>query len=87
MPAKDIKTHPVQSETRDRKPGRAPVVVTLRAYEAYCEVYGEQEALVTGNCRGGFGTGELIAFLYAHTFPKNEWRERFKEAIEGLHVD
>ena len=73
--------------TRDRKAGRAPKVVTMRAYEAYCHVFGSQEAMVTGGCRGGFSSGELIAFLYARSFPKEEWRKRFDEALTGLHVD
>lgn len=38
-------------------------------------------------CRGGFGIGELVAFLYARSFPQEEWSRRFAEACEGLHVD
>jgi hypothetical protein len=40
--------------------------------------------LVTGNCRGGFSAGELIAFLYARSFPKSEWRARVDEAFHGM---
>lgn len=80
-------THPVQKLSRfDPEPGRAPVAVTMRAYEVYCELFGPQPALVTGACRGGFGTRELVAFLYARSFPKAEWRERFDEGIRGLHL-
>ena len=82
-----VKIHPVQANCRDRKAGAAPVCVTMAAYEVYCEVFGPQKALVTGSCRGGFSVGELVAFLYARSFPKAEWRERFNEACEGLHVD
>lgn len=78
----EIPTHPVQAAKHSR--GYAPQVVTLRAYEVYCHVYGPQEAMVTGGCRGGFSTGELMAFLYAHSFPKNEWRARVDEAIIGM---
>jgi len=78
-------THPVQ--TVDHKGGKLPQVVTMRAYEVYCAMFGSQAALVTGNCRGGFGTLELIAFLYARTFPEKEWRSRFDEALNGAeHV-
>lgn len=42
-----------------------------------------QEAMVTGGCRGGFSTGELIAFLYARSFPKAEWSARVREAFNG----
>jgi len=73
--------HPVQTAKGGR--GYAPTTVTMRAYAVYCHVYGEQEALVTGDCRGGFGTGELIAFLYAHSFPKAEWKARVTEAFRG----
>ena len=77
--------HPVQ--TVDHKGGRLSKAVTMAAYEVYCHVHGPQEALVTGWCRGGFSTGELIAFLYARGFPRSEWRARTKEAFKGMkHV-
>ena len=72
--------HPVQVLDMQRYPN-VPADVALRAYEVYCYVHGEQPAMVTGGCRGGFGSGELIAFLYAHTFPKNEWCERVDFAL------
>jgi hypothetical protein len=74
--------HPVQ--TVDHKGGRISSLVTMRAYEVYCAVYGPQEAVVTGTCRGGFSTGELIAFLYARSFPKEEWHQRIDEAFAGM---
>lgn len=55
----------------------------MAAYEVYTAVYGAQEAMITGGCRGGFSTGELIAFLYARAFPKSEWRHRVEEALIG----
>jgi len=66
------------------KPAKLNELVTRRAYEVYCHLYGPQEAMVTEGCRGGFSTGELIAFLYAHTFPQAEWRERVYEAESGM---
>lgn len=76
-----IEVHPVQTT----RPGKAvcPKVVTMLAYEVYCHVYAPQEAMVTGGCRGGFSTGELIAFLYARSFPKDQWRSRVDEAFKG----
>lgn len=74
--------HPVQ--TVDRKGGRVTSAVTLRAYEVYEHVYGEQKALIENGCRGGFGTGELIAFLYARSFSKEEWKARVDEAFKGM---
>ena len=76
------KIHPVQ--TIGRKAGKISSDVTMRAYEVYCHVFAPQEALVSGGCRGGFGTGELIAFLYARSFPVSEWKTRFKEATTGM---
>jgi hypothetical protein len=81
--APEIAVHPVQTPGRYRPRACAPQVVTMRAYEVYCHLYGPQEAMVTGDCRGGFSTGELIAFLYARSFPKEEWRKRADEAFRG----
>lgn len=76
------KFHPVQNNRDIRS---MPEAVTLRAYEVYCHIWGPQPAMVDlewRNCRGGFGVGELIAMLYAHSFPREEWRERVDEALE-----
>ena len=78
----EIEVHPVQ--TVDYKGGKCPTAVTLRAYEVYAQVFGPQEALITGGCRGGFSTGELIAFLYARSFPQKEWTVRVDEALRGM---
>ncbi len=77
--------HPVQNHNRGNK-GKITSKVTLQAYEVYCHLYGKQEALVTGGCRGGFGVSELIAFLYARSFPKDEWRARADEAFKGMQI-
>ena len=60
--------------------------VYMRAYEVYCHVYAPQEALITGSCRSGFGIGELVGFLYASGFPRDEWRKRFDEALVGMKL-
>ena len=81
-----VVTHPVQTPNHGGRGGRTPKTVFLRAYEVYCEIYGPQVEMVDlegRNCRGGFSTGELIAFLYAHSFPKAEWRMRVDEAFHG----
>lgn len=78
-----VDTHPVQTHKHRRGAARAPTSVTLAAYEVYCHVYAPQPAMVTGECRGGFSAGELIAFLYARSFPKTEWRARVDEAFRG----
>jgi hypothetical protein len=80
----DVPVHPVQTKAPIHQSARCPQVVTMLAYEVYCELYGKQEAMVTGHCRGGFSAGELIAFLYAHSFPKDEWRQRVQEAFHGM---
>lgn len=79
--SEQIETHPVQTT---HPVSRAPKVVTMRAYEVYCHVHSKQEAMVTGGCRGGFGPCELMAFLYAHSFPQAEWRARVDEAFRGM---
>lgn len=81
--------HPVQANTSNHKRGTARVEITQAAYEVYCHVYSPQPALMDlegRDCRGGFGVGELIAFLYARSFPKSEWKSRVNEAFEGLNV-
>lgn len=82
--AEGVAVHPVQYHHRPHMSACAPTTTTLRAYEVYSAMYGEQEALITGGCRGGFGIGELIAFLYARSFPKEEWRKRVDEALRGM---
>jgi hypothetical protein len=80
---------PVQVyRTRDGKPAQVRESLYLRAYEVYCHLYGEQQAMVDHErgCRGGFSSGELLAFLYARTFPKAEWRDRVEEAFAGMNV-
>lgn len=66
--------------------GAVSEAVYMRAYEVYCALYGPQEALVTGHCRGGLSKGELIAFLYIRSFPRDEWRAREREAFEDMSV-
>lgn len=83
----DVPVHPVQRGfSLPRERAEMPQVVTLRAYEVYCEVFRAQPAMITGDCRGGFGVGELIAFLYAGTFPRKEWRTRVDEAFKGMKL-
>jgi hypothetical protein len=81
---KEVPVHPVQTHYRPGQQGWCPQAVTMRAYEVYCHLYGRQQALVEGGCRGGFGVGELVAFLYARSFPKEEWRVRVDEAFRGM---
>ena len=76
---------PVQSSHREQ--GKIPTAIHLAAYEVYCEVYSPQPALIDMDgrgCRGGFGMNELIAFLYARPFPKEEWIDRVNEAFGGI---
>lgn len=75
--------HPVQTSQR-REQAEVRSEVTLAAYEVYCALYGKQEAMVTGWCRGGFAASELIALLYARSFPREQWRARVDAALEGM---
>lgn len=79
----EIPVHPVQTHHSGRN-AVCPQTVTMRAYEVYCHVFSPQEAMVTGSCRGGFSTGELVALLYARSFPQPEWSRRFDEAVKGM---
>lgn len=76
---------PVQTiRVPSRERGRIPATIHMLAYEVYSEVYAPQQALIEGNCRGGFAISELVAFLYARSFPKAEWRDRVDEAFRGI---
>jgi hypothetical protein len=79
-----MEQHPVQTHQSRWAGAKVPEVVARAAYEVYCHVFSPQPAMVTGGCRGGFGAGELIAFLYARGFPKKEWRRRVHEAFRGM---
>ena len=87
-------TFPVQNPKRYGQP--TPQIAAgpyLAAYEVYCYVYGSQtsftelRAMIEGGCRGGFGVGEIIAFLYARSFPQEQWRQRVDEAFKGMNLD
>lgn len=75
-----VQTAPYQSD------GKLGSAVVLRAYEVYQQCHGEQRAMITGGCRGGFGVGELIAMLYARTFPREEWCARMNEAYRDMEL-
>jgi hypothetical protein len=64
-----------------------PWAVHMAAYEVYCEVFRPQQALIEDRCRGGFGTVELLAFLYARSFPKSEWRQRTDEVFKQTKLE
>ncbi|GEM_PF-3275788 len=83
----EVPVHPVQkSKLLPRERAFAPQTVTMKAYEVYKQLHGEQKALVTGECRGGFSNGELVAFLYAASFPRAVWRDRVNEAFRGMRL-
>ena len=76
---------------RVRYGDRAQIAETvyMAAYEVYSHIYGPQKALIDldgRDCRGGFDTGEMIAFLYARSFPRQEWGARVDEALRGMKV-
>lgn len=79
---------PVQvKQGYNRESGGVRESVYMAAYEVYCHVWAPQPAMVDlegRGCRGGFGSGELIALLYARAFPKAEWRQRVDEAMKGM---
>ena len=81
--SEEMKVEVVPAQIGRHNRGLIPRVVHMMAYEVYCAVFSRQEALISGGCRGGFGTGELIAFLYARNFPREEWDARFHEALRG----
>lgn len=84
--ANEKRVFPIQTHNVRRESGGVPEPVYMAAYEVYSHVFGPQEAMIdfARGCRGGFGTGEIVAFLYARSFPKSEWRQRVDEAFHGM---
>jgi len=80
-------TVPAQIGRSSNRQGAIPRTVHMMAYEVYAAVHGEQKALIENGCRGGFSAGELIAFLYARNFPKQEWSKRVDEAFDGYREE
>ena len=78
-----MKFYPVQTVNMERHSWSMPAGVIEKAYEVYCHLYGRQDALMDleRGCRGGFHVNEVVAFLYAATFPKELWREKADEAF------
>ena len=70
-----------------REQATIPESVYMAAYEVYCHHFSPQPAMIDldgRGCRGGFGMEELTAFLYARSFPKEEWSARVDEAFRGM---
>jgi len=82
----EIIKHPIQVSRGYGQP-RATLrsEITEMAFEVYTHLYRGQ-TLERLNERGGFGIGEVVAFLYARQFPKSEWSARADEAFEGMNT-
>ena len=76
--------HPVQ--TPRYRSGTLNSEVTARAYEVYEHLYGGRQTLARLNERGGLSVGEVIALLYARTYPKEEWRDRESLAFKLMEL-
>lgn len=75
--------HPVRVHLHSHHGPQVSKEITDRAWEVYGSMHGSQTNAVIAE-RGGFGITELIAFLYARTFPEDQWRERSDEAFRGI---
>lgn len=71
---------PVQDDGAIRSLDRR---IVERAYEVYNTLHPGQ-TLDDLNRRSGLSVGEIVAFLYARTFPRNEWAPRSNEAFNAL---
>lgn len=63
-----------------------PWEMHLRAYSAYVNRHGTQQALIEGNCRGGFSTAELDDFVPGWRNELSVILRRDKE-IEALRAE
>lgn len=82
----EMRMFPIQKHHRPNTQAKVMEPIYMRAYEVYSHVYAPQAAMIDfeRGCRGGFGLGELTAFLWAYPFPRNEWRQRVDEAFAGI---
>lgn len=81
----DLKLFPIQIQNGySSRSASVRESVYMAAYEVYCHVFSPQKAMIEGGCRGGFSSGEIVAFLYARAFPREQWRARVDEAFEGM---
>ena len=53
--------------------------IAERAYEVYSHIYGSEQSFERLNARGGFSASELTELLYVRSYPKTEWRDRFRQ--------
>lgn len=79
-----FRTHPVKTDHLFGQAAKVPQTVSLAAYEVRLHVYGPQEVMMPGDCQNEFTAGQLVAFLYARSFPKSEWSVRVAEALHGM---
>lgn len=86
----EVRLFPIQAHLLPaRESGKVPEPVYMLAYAVYKHIYGEQHAVIDlegRDCRGGFSTGELVAFLYAAAFPHEIWRQKVDEAFRGMKL-
>lgn len=85
-PSSEQRLFPMQvTQGYNREPGKILESIYMAAYEVYCHVYHPQDAMVDfeKGCRGGFSSAEIVAFLYARSYPQAEWRRRVDEAFNG----
>lgn len=82
----EIQKAPIQMPSQyAREPAAVRAEISEMAYEVYSDLYRGQ-TLERLNERGGFGIGELVAFLYARNFPRKEWSARVDEAFKGMRL-
>ena len=82
-----MKKAPYQARQGVRGVGTIPWDMHMKAYEVYSYIASPQKAMIEGGCRGGFGTLELLAFLYARSFPKDQWEAKVKESFRDFRID
>lgn len=76
-----MKFCPIQTLNVQRLSWSMPEQIVKKAYDVYSNLYNNRQTLEALNNRGGFHIIELLAFLYAASFPKELWREKVDEAL------
>jgi hypothetical protein len=84
----EVKLSPIQMPRSSYTyKGKVQEGISRQAYAVYSHIYGDSQSFERLNERGGFGIGELVAYLYAHSYPKVEWRKRADAAFYMMALE
>jgi hypothetical protein len=82
-----VQFHPVHMPDNLTLGRFVSAALTERAFEIHVFMHGSEPSLKSINRRGGLSYPQLIAYLYAYGFPREECFDRVQEALNGVVVN